>query len=32
LEKAIEVILEELKKNPPKKPKRPAYPIRVKKK
>ena len=28
LEKAIEVILDELKKNPPKKPKRPAYPDR----
>jgi len=28
LEKAIEVILEELKKNPPKKPKRPSYPKR----
>lgn len=28
LEKAIEVILEELKKNPPKKAKRPPYPIR----
>lgn len=32
LEKAIEVILEELKKNPPKQPKRPPYPIRVRKK
>ncbi len=31
LEKAIEVALEELKKNPPTKPVRPAYPIRVKK-
>jgi tricorn protease len=30
LEKAIEVIMEELKKNPPKSPKRPAYPVRVK--
>jgi len=30
LEKAIEVILEELEKNPPKKIKRPPYPIRVK--
>jgi tricorn protease len=30
LEKAIEVILDELKKNPPKKPKRPAYPDRSK--
>jgi len=28
LEKAIEVIMKELKKNPPKKPKRPPYPIR----
>jgi tricorn protease len=28
LEKAIDVILDELKKNPPKKPKRPAYPDR----
>lgn len=32
LEKAIEVLLEELEKNPPKTPKRPPYPIRVKKK
>jgi len=31
LEKAIEVILEELEKNPPKKAKRPPYPVRVKK-
>ncbi|MEE9500976.1 MAG: PDZ domain-containing protein, partial [Candidatus Aminicenantaceae bacterium] len=31
LEKAIEVIMEELKKNPPKKFKRPPFPIRVKK-
>lgn len=31
LEKAIEVILDQLKKNPPKKIKRPPYPIRVKK-
>ncbi len=30
LEKAIEVIMEELKKNPPKSPQRPAYPVRVK--
>jgi tricorn protease len=30
LEKAIEVILDELKKNPPKKMKRPPYPVRVK--
>jgi len=30
LEKAIEVIMEELKKNPPQKVKRPPYPIRVK--
>ena len=30
LEKAIQVIMEELKKNPPKKPKRPPYPVRVK--
>ena len=28
LEKAIQVALEELKKNPPKKPARPAYPVR----
>ena len=32
LEKAIEVILEELEQNPPKKLKRPPYPVRVKKK
>jgi len=32
LEKAIEVILKELEANPPKKPKRPPYPVRVKKK
>jgi tricorn protease len=31
LEKAIEIILKELDKNPPTKPKRPSYPIRVKK-
>ena len=31
LEKAIQVIMEELKKNPPQQPKRPAYPVRVKK-
>ena len=31
LEKAIEVIMDELKKNPPKALKRPAYPVRVKK-
>ena len=31
LEKAIEVILEELEQNPPKKLKRPPYPVRVKK-
>lgn len=31
LEKAIEVVMDELKKNPPKKFKRPPYPIRVKK-
>jgi tricorn protease len=31
LEKAIEVIMEELEKNPPKKPKRPPYPVRIKK-
>ncbi len=31
LEKAIEIALEELKKNPPKKDKRPPYPIRVRK-
>jgi tricorn protease len=30
LEKAIEVVLEELEKNPPKKMKRPPYPVRVK--
>ena len=29
LEKAIEVVLEQLKKNPPKKLKRPPYPVRV---
>ena len=28
LEKAIQVVMDELKKNPPAKPKRPAYPIR----
>ena len=28
LEKAIEVVLEELEKNPPKKPVRPPYPVR----
>jgi tricorn protease len=28
LEKAIEVVMEELKKNPPKKPKRPPFPVR----
>jgi len=31
LEKAIEVILEELEKNPPRKPKRPPYPVRIRK-
>jgi tricorn protease len=31
LEKAIQVILDELKKNPPKKPTRPPYPVRVRK-
>ena len=31
LEKAIEVILEELEKNPPHKPVRPPYPVRVRK-
>lgn len=31
LEKAIEVVMEELKKNPPKKLERPPYPVRVKK-
>jgi tricorn protease len=31
LEKAIQVVLEELKKNPPKTPRRPPYPVRVKK-
>ena len=30
LEKSIEVILEELKKNPPKKEARPEFPVRVK--
>jgi tricorn protease len=30
LERAIQVVMEELAKNPPKKPKRPAYPIRIK--
>jgi tricorn protease len=30
LDKAIEIILEELKKNPPARPQRPPYPIRVK--
>jgi tricorn protease len=30
LEKAIQVVMEELKKNPPKMPKRPPFPIRVK--
>ena len=32
LEKAIEVVMDELKKNPPKKVTRPPYPVRVKKK
>jgi tricorn protease len=31
LEKAIAIVMEELKKNPPPKPQRPAYPIRVRK-
>jgi tricorn protease len=31
LEKAIEVILKELEKNPPAKPRRPPYPVRVRK-
>jgi tricorn protease len=31
LEKAIEVALEQLKKNPPEKPVRPVYPVRVRK-
>jgi len=31
LERAIQVVMEELKANPPAKPKRPAYPIRVRK-
>ena len=31
LERAIQVVMDELKANPPAKPKRPAYPIRVKK-
>ncbi len=30
LEKAIEIVLEELKKNPPARPQRPRYPVRVK--
>lgn len=30
LERAIQVVMDELAKNPPKKPKRPAYPIRIK--
>ncbi|HEY2930697.1 MAG TPA: PDZ domain-containing protein [Acidobacteriota bacterium] len=30
LEKAIEVVMEQLKKNPPSRPKRPPYPVRVK--
>jgi tricorn protease len=30
LERAIQVVMDELAKNPPKKPKRPAFPIRVK--
>ncbi len=30
LEKAIEIVMEELKKNPPKKLKRPPYPVRIK--
>ena len=29
-EKAIEIVLEELKKNPPTRPQRPLYPVRVK--
>jgi len=32
LEKAIEVVMEELRKNPPQKMKRPPYPVRVKNK
>jgi tricorn protease len=31
LEKAIEIIMEELRKNPPKRAKRPPYPVRIKK-
>ena len=31
LEKAIEIVMAELEKNPPAKPKRPAYPVRVRK-
>ena len=31
LEKAIQIIMEELKKNPPPQPKRPAYPVKIKK-
>jgi tricorn protease len=30
LEKAIQVVMDELKKNPPKKPQRPPYPIHIK--
>jgi tricorn protease len=30
LERAIQVVMDELSKNPPKKPKRPAYPVRIK--
>jgi tricorn protease len=31
LEKAIEIVLKELEKKPPSQPKRPAFPVRVKK-
>jgi tricorn protease len=31
LEKAIEIILKELEKNPPARPQRPLYPVRVRK-
>ena len=31
LEKAIQVVMEELKKNPPQEPKRPPYPVRIRK-
>lgn len=31
LEKAIQIVMEELQKNPPRKPERPAYPVRIRK-